>query len=490
MGTKSTVRLRKRGKAFKCDLCGRKLMSPDALKTHQRTAHNIIKVKTKQDAKPVRISKTAKPKPIKKTASPPKVAAKRSERVIKENDKSKKIDKQEQVEKSKVQFECPSLPDSPDIIKPIRLELCKKCNRRVKSIQAHDCETNQAADDKSQAYMCAACDEWFNDLKGFDDHVLGMHSEKESMVFSTNDEFTKWLTDIEEKTSVNYTEVENSEPKRYRCNSVNEKPKRPNTLYICPSTIVVNNISDGYEVSYYKKHHKHQYEEYNQDEYKKYMKNSVVEAENVQEVKKEESELFVQFKTLMEGIIVDAQKANEATLKLLLLKALDLSSVMHNHEQKSSYVNSNQIMTDSQISEALEDNGMKRRLDQDNGDLKRPKICDVQSPKILNSFSLAELNSDITESGKTTSKDENPATFNDTYKDFVVKNFPEAELKKRTRNDRKIMKTKIGQYKPSISPKDIKKSIQLSIEKPRVKVDFDYEVKEQTDGCNILILKI
>ncbi|XP_032528310.2 uncharacterized protein LOC116778418 isoform X2 [Danaus plexippus] len=491
MGTKSTVRLRKRGKAFKCDLCGRKLMSPDALKAHQRTAHNILKVKTKQEAKPVKISKTAKPKPIKKAASPSKVAAKRSsERNIKENDKPKKTDKQDQVEKAKVQFECPSLPNSPDLIQPVRLELCQKCNRKVKSIQAHDCETNQAAEDKTRSYMCAACDEWFTNLKGFDDHVLGTHSEKESVIFPTDDEFTKWKTDMEERTSVNYTEVENSDPKRYRCNSIKEKPKRSNTSYMCPSMLVVQDISKGLEVSYYKNHHKHQFQEYNPEDYKKYLKSAVVEEEKVAEIKKEESELFVQFKTLMQGILADAEKASEATLKLLLLKAMDLSSVMHVHDEKAStYINSNQIMTDSQISEALEDTGTKRKLGHDTGDIKRPKLsCDVPSPKIVNSFSLAELDSDITESVKNTAKDQ--TTFNDKYKDFVVKNFPEAELKKRTRNERKIMKTKIGQYKPSISPKDIKKSIQLSIEKPRVKVDFDYEVKEQTDGCNILILKI
>lgn len=79
MGAKTAVKLRARGTAYKCNMCGRKLMSMEALISHERTAHNIItrRNKSKQDIKPTKATKTeVKPKPAKKETSSPKITQK------------------------------------------------------------------------------------------------------------------------------------------------------------------------------------------------------------------------------------------------------------------------------------------------------------------------------------------------------------------------------------------------------------------------------
>ncbi|XP_047543035.1 uncharacterized protein LOC125075349 [Vanessa atalanta] len=588
MGAKTAVKLRNRGAAYKCDLCGRKLMTPDALVVHQRTAHNIItrRTKPKQIIKPIRSPKVqVKEKPVKKTLTPlkntPKISDKKPKEVVKSEPITDEVNPENKPEKKKktVEFECPKCfrvfltyfpalkhiqkyhcvnrqgtkvpPNSPSLIQPVRIELCLKCKRKVKSIQTHICDNTVKEKSEGQVFICMACEEWFPNLKSFDTHVLCLHgNEVESMFFPTNVEFTKWKTEMEAQTNASYAILDKYDSKKYyHCNSVSENNDKSSNTYFCPSTIVIQEFSKGIQVHFYKQHFKHSVVDYTlSDKYKKYSITSFLkrseEYNSLPNLEFDDNDMYLQFKTLMEGIVVDAAKINISTLKILVGKALDMTSILTNYDEEVDDTNvdmrnTSHNMNDSQITKALEDNnlntGKRKNSNKTEGitDIKKTKIdsitqerdTDTSSPKILNSFSLAdnvdainELNKDDDmtnnsvidkiKSNDTDKKplkqlkdlDQSPSSFNDSYKDFVVKNFPakDAEVKTRNRVGRPVVKTKIGQFKPSLSPKspvkleakkiEVDKLNRLSIDKP--KVDFEYEVKEQEEGCNILILKI
>ncbi|XP_050360123.1 uncharacterized protein LOC126779949 [Nymphalis io] len=587
MGAKTAVKLRNRGAAYKCDLCGRKLMTPDALVVHQRTAHNIItrRTKPKQIIKPMKSSKVeVKEKPVKKTLTPLKSTSKISDKKVKEADKNESITDEEIPEskpvkkKKTVEFECPKCfrvfltyfpalkhiqkyhcvnrqgtkvpPNSPSLIQPVRIELCLKCKRKVKSIQTHICDDTVKEKSEGQVFICKACEEWFPNLKSFDTHVLCLHgNEVESMFFPTNVEFTKWKTEMEVQTNASYAILDKYDSKKYyHCNSVNENNEKTNSTYFCPSTIVIQEFSKGIQVHFYKQHFKHNFIDYTlSDKYKKYSITSFLkrseEYNSLPKLKSDDNDMYLQFKNLMEGIVVDAAKINVTTLKVLVGKALDMTSILTNYDEEVDDSNAldvhnvSQTMNDSQITKALEENNLNTGKRKNNDkiesatDIKKIKLDivneeidnDTSSPKILNSFSLANDLDAINKLNKEDSKTEkidkiktndaeqkpmkqlkdlnqSPSSFNDSYKDFVVKNFPskEADIRTRSRLGRPVVKTKIGQFKPNLSPKspvkieakkiESDKATRLSFDKP--KVDFEYEVKEQEEGCNILILKI
>ncbi|CAH2083776.1 unnamed protein product [Euphydryas editha] len=648
MGAKTAVKLRNRGAAYKCDLCGRKLMTPDALVVHQRTAHNIItrRTKPKQVVKPVKTTKVetkakTEKKPLPTLKNPPKISDKK-EKVVVKNESSKV---QSEKMKKTVEFECPKCfrlfqtyfpahkhiqkyhcvnrhgakvpPNSPNLIQPVRIELCLKCNRKVKSIQTHVCDNKVKDKNDSLVFMCMACEEWFPNLKSFDTHVLSLHGgEVESMFFPTSAEFTKWKMEMESQTNVSYAILDNYDSKRYyHCNFVKENHEDRNTTYFCPSTIVIQEFSKGIQVHYYKQHYKHSFVEYNlSDKYKKYSITSFLkrseEYNNLPTQESGDNDMYLQFKTLMEGIVVDAAKINISTLQVLIGKALDMTSILTNYDEEADdssgeIHNSSQNMNDSQISKVLENSNLNMGKRKNNDkldtsiDTKRIKFNLVKqeetnlvtsSPKIINSFSLANnvdsknkfvkdenkndknKSNNVTPLQQSNESDQSPSSFNDSYKDFVVKNFPFKEVKSNSKA-KKPVKTKIGQFKPNISPKssnepkkiesepkkiepepkkaesepkkvesepkkvesepkkvesepkkvgfepkkvvsepkkvesepkkvgfepkkvvsepkkiDSRKSNRISLDKP--KVDFEYEVKEQKGGYNILILKI
>lgn len=387
-------------------------------------------------------------------------------------------------------------------------------------------------------------------------------------------EFARWKTEMESQTKVSYAILDNYDSKRYyHCNFVKEGQENSNTMYFCPSTIVIQEFSKGIQVHYYKKHYKHYFSEYNlSDKYKRYSITSFLnrseDYNNLPTQGSSENDMYIQFKNLMEGIVVDAAKINIPALKVLIGKALDMTSILTNYDEESDdnsveVHNSSQNMNDSQITKALEDRnlnlGKRKTSDEDSLiDTKRMKIEALKkddispitsSPKIINSFSLADnvdkdkylkdenKSNNISPLKQTNDIDQSPSSFNDSYKDFVVKNFTCKEVKPHSRVGRPL-KTKIGQFKPNTSPRsnnepkkiesdskkvepdpkkvesDLKKVEpalkkvesdskkvgsepkkiesqklnRISLDKP--KVDFEYEVKEQEGGYNILILKI
>lgn len=117
MRAKTAVKLRARGTAFKCDLCGRKLMTMDALIIHQRTAHNVItrRNKPKQVNKPLKsVKPQVKEKLVKKEPTLPKNTQK-----VKFSELEKEVNKKEEkvdppvnqdnapLKKKTVEFQCP-----------------------------------------------------------------------------------------------------------------------------------------------------------------------------------------------------------------------------------------------------------------------------------------------------------------------------------------------------------------------------------------------
>lgn len=101
---------------------------------------------------------------------------------------------------------------------------------------------------------------------------------------------------------------------------------------------------------------------------------------------------------------------------------------------------------------------------------------------------------------------QSPSSFNDSYKNFVDQNFPnatEASTPKAKPNVRKkeVIRTKMGQFKAKApSPKNVSpkspKTVKVVDKVPvtpvvlKPKADIKYVVKEQENDCNILILKI
>lgn len=318
-------------------------------------------------------------------------------------------------------------------------------------------------------------------------------------------EFIKWKIDMEAQTGVNYIILEKYDSKLYyHCNVVKDNSKKTNTTSFCPSTIVVQEFPKGIQVHFFKQHYKHKFLDYAlMEKYKKYSITSFLkrseEYNNLTILPSDNNDLYLQFKSLMEGIIVDAAKINVPTLKVLLGKALDMTSVLTNYDEE---VEENDVivnvshMTEAQITQALENTKLPfgKRKNNVNTDvstqtkkIKQDSEKDM-SPKILNSFSLADNNKlnkndksdtdnkksddDIDKSKQNNKKsiewDPYSSSFNDSYKDFVVKNFPvaEADIKKKPKK-RPVFLTKMGQFKPNISPKSPKTQEESKEEKKR-----------------------
>lgn len=331
---------------------------------------------------------------------------------------------------------------------------------------------------------------------------------------------------MENQTGVKYAVQEKYETKHYyHCNYTKENDDKVDATHFCPSTIVVQEFPKGIQVHFFKKHFNHTTEDYFlKDKYKKFTITSFLKRSDdyntITSIPTDENQLYTQFKSLMEAIIVDAANINAATLKILFGKALNMTTILSNYDKETEKIDNQLSLEYSKMSSGKRKNDMEINLD-----VKRTKDSSEKlemSPKIINSFSLAtnEKNNDIdtkmeviidkenneehldNEEDNTDKKgsdwDPYSSSFNDSYKDFVVKNFPAAEKEIKKKNKKPVVKTKIGQFKPSLSPKSpntpeeikVKEKVvhRLTFDKPIV--DLKYEVKEQEDGCNILILKV
>lgn len=338
--------------------------------------------------------------------------------------------------------------------------------------------------------------------------------------------------------------------KIYRCCNIETKDDDPVTVF-CHSTIVFQEFAKGSQVTFYKNHDGHTYEDYVlKDKYKSFcITNMLQKAAGytaMTDINSDDNDLYLQFKTLMESIVLDAAKINIDALKVLVGKALDMTSVLTQYDEDAESEMTNDTSTlslnkkhdDKIITQTLE--GLRSSLrikrkssvqvDVPQKVLRKTSVPgekSVQKTKAKNTFSLAddkdsdnilkELDGDsknvienkkpaqtkdgienVTqntglETPKTQPKvvfDQSPSSFNDSYKDFIDKTLKTPAAKKATENKKQVVKTKIGQFKPA-SPKATPvvetKKRKSSIGKVK---EVEYEVKEQDNDCNILILKI
>ncbi|XP_045541167.1 uncharacterized protein LOC106712588 [Papilio machaon] len=575
MGTRSSAKIKLRSLAFKCDICGRRLMSAEALRTHQLCIHNITnkvktkvapkqgvtKPKTQPQTQKMKNIKLEKPKsaPTKNVAVNSKLVNKIEEKVIAKRG-SKSIE-------TCNEYECPKCfknfpdyflahrhiqkyhcfnsnnekvsPNSPNLIKPNIMLVCAKCNRRPKSLETHKCTSFKYDQIENAAlYICMGCKEQFQSLRLFDLHVSGLHCDGvESMFFPTNEVFLSWKEDVLKQTGLNYYVLGNYNYKEIlRCPCIPDENVNGDIIpYLCPSCIVVQELPKGTQVHFYKNHYSHACGTYTlPDKYKKYTLSTLIQNEEAYteiDMKANGTEIYQQFKQLMDCIVQDAANIKIDSLKILLTKALDMTTVLSKEVDTDSTFMSMKLILDNNITGLLNNDNQqvgkrknilnekktepitKRFKTRTYKDSKSGSLEDA-SIKIVNSFSLAEHeivdainkgneNNEENTSNKVTEKnikdspsssdkekdevvnvkkkqtEQSPSSFADSYKVFVKQlSEPSPPLRKKKSNTiiKQVIKSEI----------DIPKEINVKI----IPIDYEYEIKEQENDCNILILKI
>ncbi|CAK1592371.1 unnamed protein product [Parnassius mnemosyne] len=586
MGTRSATKIKLRNAQYKCDICGRRLMTADALKSHQESVHNVTnKQKTKVTPLKQTISKYKSQTPKIKNMKLVELAVRKSKSTpskkvssSKPGAKSTVINAPEEttkpfpVDMANVEYECPKCmkifpiyfsahrhiqkshcvngagekvsPNSQHLIKPLVKQLCKVCNKRISETEPHVCGNIRIEPEDvgiCSFYVCSGCKQQFISLRLFDLHVAGLHCDGvESMFFPSTKEFQFWKNDMELQTKVKYATFGTYNSKQiYRCTCLPEGSNAydETTSYFCPSTIAVQEFSKGIQVHFYKDHYSHCFENYVlANKYKKYSLTTLLQNSDgytqINELKEDETDLYLQFKKLMECIVLDAAKINIATLKILIGKALDMTSVLNNYEEDpdTDSLSTKRVIEDKitwVLGELEGSQGEKRKLglhlDQSETEpiTKRFKTRIYQhnpyqehtlnsSPlsmlqdstiKIINSFSLAQpeisraineldseneldpllkvneispedkqiedtpvmlVDKESDDQPKTDPlnlsdkiKEESPSSFNDSYKDFVVKNFNVTPIppKSKTKNKTNVSNPKIELSKIDISSK-------------------------------------
>lgn len=538
MGAKQIPNLRRAHPTCKCKICGRGFISVQALRSHNSFAHpktrQRVAYKPNTEVIAERVLMTSK---LRKVA--PKIPVQKKN-IVKEDQKEKDNDEKDP---KKIEFECPKCaklysayfhavkhiqkyhcvsadgkavsPNSPDLIKPIRTEICSSCNLRVGTM--HVCNVlEQYTQHTSSSCKCIGCKKDFGRLSQFDLHITAIHSkEGQTLFFPLVSEYNSWKEHMESQTQSSYMKMSETHVKQiHRCLHFIPNFDGDKTG-LCPSSLIVQEFPNGTQVHFYKEHYGHICKPYSlDDEYKKYMINHIMEHKDILSpklVKSEDTETYLEFKKLMENIVLEASKLNVASLQPLLDKALEMNVLLNNHED-GKRLDTPKNMTDDEISQVLQEvkTRSKRKLE-----IKQEKSVSNDTPmkkqKNVENENASKKISNITKS---------PSNFNDSFKDFVGSincKVEQTPVKKK----KEIMKTKIGQFKPN-SPKkkkDEEKSVRFDVNDqsisneicndsfdsepiyqrlrisdfkfdPKTIKDIKYEVKEQENDCNILILKI
>lgn len=308
---------------------------------------------------------------------------------------------------------------------------------------------------------------------------------------------------MESQTESNYLVMAKYSTKHIYCCSYTSDTKG-DTTHLCPSTITYQEFSKGIQVHYYPNHSGHDSKPYIlSNKYKSYTITDLLEQASIGEIS-EDGDLYLQFKSLMDNIVLDAAKINIDALKVLINKAIDMTSILTHYDEDDDVVttaNRSYLLLDTKkkadgngkkIAKAIEDlgsKGLKRVADSN----EVAPTSQKQSRKSM--FTLADekdsdnilkvLDDQSVKTGRAT-KMQSPSSFNDSYKEFIDKSLNDQNDKRNSlRNKKKVVKTKMGQFKPSISPKKVEKRNSTGKMK-----DVEYEVRERDDDCNILVLKI
>ncbi|XP_013189919.2 uncharacterized protein LOC106134402 [Amyelois transitella] len=444
MGAKSPVKPRLRRGTFKCNICQRKLLSAQALKTHQYSIHNFQACASSSKAPDVAVEKS-KTVSDKVSAAITKVAKpmnklKQSNNVSVEGIEAFPHDKVSDLRK--IQFECPICNEmsstyyiaykhiqnchcinskgqkvsrnnaNPNIVKPVRVETCIKCDKRVRANDMHICHDTPAVPGESGfgvEYLCMGCKQKFGSVQLFDMHVSGLHSDGvESLFFPDMNEFLSWKTHVQTRTKCSYLILGKCNLKQtYRCTYMppSETVNHSNISHICPASIVVQEFTKGIQVHFYKKHHGHMCPPYScPEKFKKYLITTLMQKKDSFDVFYDEKDLYCQFKVLLESIIVEAAKVKIDDLKLMLEKALEMTAILNNYdEDDDEYTYSNKkTLCEEQVTKALNILKGKRKADDNESESvdhkKKKQPSEEVNLKIVNVVSMAKpIGDDIKE---------------------------------------------------------------------------------------------
>ncbi|XP_075989756.1 uncharacterized protein LOC142985451 [Anticarsia gemmatalis] len=541
MGAKAPEKLKMRRPPLNCDICGRKFLNQTALTNHRKFLHKthpaVMAVAQKKlskpqgEDKPKRAAKSvvSKPSIAKKVVpvSAPKEEVKPVTKVVKTVSKVDKNVPNESKESGirQPQFKCPKCDrifsvyfsafrhiqkhhcvdandqpvaqNSPDLIKPLPTEQCVLCNNWISSSEVHTCKS--ISELTRDSYMCLGCQQTFNSLTLFEHHVKGLHADGiECFYFPNYAEYTNWKEDLQLAANTQFLMLQSSQKAKTTYHCSHQPSLDTEKTLLCPSSFTITEFNKGYQVFYYKEHFGHTFTDISKEKYEKYSIFHLLKDE--ERPKNEEFEaLFIQFKDVMNNILDNAAKGDVSMLNNLLGKALDMTAVLNNTVDSNSTVERvNKSMTDDQISEVLfgEKTYTRKKTDVKRAVKKvKPMYSEdvkLEDDEISNkSFKSIEKSDKITPVVTLTSP-----SFNDTYKDFVDQTIKSTQTdspsspKRNSYKRKSIMKTKIGQFKtkPSLSPKE--KDVPMKTLMFNIKPDVEYEVKEQENDCNILILKI
>ncbi|XP_063392245.1 uncharacterized protein LOC134677712 [Cydia fagiglandana] len=563
------TRLRQREGTIKCEHCGRKCLTPQALQTHQQIAHNknarnniinpkkdsSVNNKTKSSPKPTIVPLISVKSPENLLAKPPvkakpvvslnsreveKVLQDDSDYIATASDSSDVSVKEEIVEKKeqrKTEFECPKCKrrfavyfmaykhiqkhhagtpngskTTPLLPKPTRIEICTICSASVES-NSHVCP---GPIKMAMGLVCTGCEQEYKTLTMFDMHKSSMHSDGvESMFFSTLDEFLQWKQKMENQTKVTYAILDQNDTKKiYRCTyHTGLGPSSYSRQRMCPSCVVVQEFTKGFQVHYYPLHYGHEYHKYNlSSAFQQYSITSLMnltarqlpDDEPINTTDLDSPDLYLQFQKITETIVNEAARINVNGLKKLMRKALEMMEVINSYvedDDDDGITSSNSILKLDSNKDNLQDDvklalANFKRKSKTNSDHETPpkrsksvfqSTENLKTPK--NRSSLSNKDTDVR---KDALKLNQSPTFIDTFQEFVGK-IPKSDdrlMKKTVSRRTPAVKTKIGQYKPKTPPKKVSFS-PTNIPSPRKSIkELEYEVKEQENDCNILILKI
>ncbi|CAK1592377.1 unnamed protein product [Parnassius mnemosyne] len=364
---------------YKCDICGRRLMSAKSFKNHQDLAHKerrkrksaVKKKKNVRRAKIVfgKVKISASPRQKNIVSRRPKAA----KATVKDNDGSAAI-LSNPVDVSNVEYECPicmkifpayfsasmhiqknhctqvkyvaksktNTRKSKDLLEPLLKEICMKCNQRISATGSHIC--SEIVDENEMIsnmnYTCSGCNQQFTSLILFDLHVIKFHGNGVETMFIPNmNEFLAWKKEVEKKTKVKYALLEKYKSKKiYHCtfSPYDRNFYNSNTIYCCPATISVQEFSEGVQVQFHTEHFGHACDAYViTEKYRKYSLTSLLQNTDVYATidnpNVNKKDLYFQFQRLMECIVVNAGKLNVEALKVLYGRALAMTFVLNNY---------------------------------------------------------------------------------------------------------------------------------------------------------------
>lgn len=388
MGAKTPEQVKKLNKPrplVKCDDCGRKFQTLSAFKSH----HKFVHAKREPD-KRESFKRRDNARPVKKKMVPLHLLKRVNRPEANEKKKTETpLNAVETAAKTpsvikKPEFECPVCafkfpvyftafrhiqknhcvdengekvaPNSAQLVKPIRIETCASCKNEIRSTIPHECPKMQAYKDQ---YLCLGCDQTFCGLVLFQHHVKGLHSkDAQNFFFPGRGEFESWKTELQEAMNIAFIRLNKPKTKEiYHCPHQPYVTSTSTTTKLCPATIIVREYSRGIHVCYFKEHCGHivnenlpftDFNKYSISLYTRETEDSNLDAEG-------DNDLYEQFKNMVKCILKDAVKADVSTLKSLLDKAFEMTTILksyHGEDLSAPVVNKN--LSDDQIFETLD----------------------------------------------------------------------------------------------------------------------------------------